>query len=76
MADPANSGSSVKDCGLNNSVTQVDLGICIKDELDTRLQPFQDNEMFGNFEGVGNSLKEEVISSDINQFEVGKNSLK
>ena len=65
MTDPADSDSSVKDCRSNNSVTQIDLGICFKDEPDTKLQLFQDNEMFGNFEREGNSIKEEVISSDI-----------
>ena len=67
MADPAHSGTSVKDSRSNNSVTQVDLGICIKNEPNTKLQPFQDKEIFDNFKGEGSSFKEEVISSDIKE---------
>ena len=63
MADPANSGSSVKDCRSNSSVTELSRSTSLE-----------------------NSLKEEVISSDMreplcdpkpeiyNGFEVGKDS--
>ena len=67
MADPANSGSSVKGCRSNSSVTELSRSTSLE---------------------IGNSLKEEVISSDMrealcdskseiyNDFEVGKDSFK